>query len=112
MIQDSIKPQRAQRSPWQALWQHLTVKGLILGAIALFLTTVSVDAFFHNALAAEMVTPPLELSATVSSATELSQSESMEASSPQTLERLSHNGLTHGTLTRHHLTSAHLFSAV
>lgn len=113
-----VKPRRSQHSPWQSLRRHLTVKGLMLGAIALFFVTVSIDAFFHNALAAELTDPLLE-GVTNASQTDIQQA-TVQASpsgesdlySPQTMERLRHNGLAHGTLTRHHLTSAHLFTAI
>ncbi|NJN22706.1 MAG: hypothetical protein HC812_17935 [Leptolyngbya sp. RL_3_1] len=105
----------SQRSFWSSLRRHLTVKGLMLGAIALFLATVSVDAFFHDALAAELTDALLEISPNTSQA-DVRQttvaSGNGDLSSPQAMERLHHNGFTHGSLTRHHLTSAHLFTAL
>lgn len=85
----------------------------MLAAIALFLVTVSVDAFYHNAIAAEFSAASSELpisQAKAIHADALAQAEGADLPSQQTMERLSHNGLTHGSFTRHHLTSAHLFT--
>lgn len=109
------------RSPWwSALWQRLSVKAMVVLAIAMFALAVGVDALQHPAAAADLMAAPTTLGfQQASDAASAPVPPSPRASRPtylnpdlQTAQRLKASDLTSATLTRSRLTSAHLFTSV
>lgn len=110
-------PRVAQIST-QSLWHRLAVRFVLLLGFVVFLTTVSIDSFQHQASAADMPSSPVQVNLMSVDSTPIPSSvpqvgtrdRTYRTFNSETAERLGHSDLTSASLTRNRLTSAHLFT--
>ncbi len=112
-----LSQQNRAESWGHRIWRRLSVRGILVVAIALFAIAVGIDALHHPASAADLGTVQIEMAlGRVVAAPDQETAPVRQPGStylefdPTTAERLSHSDLTSAIMTRSRLTHAHFFT--